>query len=374
MRELPKISAAMLTLTHECNLRCRYCFVRKGAENMSLATAKAAAGFLRRNALASGCTPEINFFGGEPMLRYEEVIRPLVEWAHTERGWALRFSITTNGTLLTPERIGFMKRHGFSLLLSMDGIREVQDFNRPDAAGRGSFGAAGPIAPLVAAAWPGAALRMTAIPASCGALFRSIRWAEAQGFGSFFVIPDVFQPWDAGSWETLAGEIRKYADYVLDKRRKRGKYIKFSAFEQAGRDMGAIALAKARGERRSLPGCRAAGKCGLGAGRFAAIAPDGALYACQELCSYGGGPFLIGSVFTGADEARRRALMALYDSAPARGGGCEGCAYDPVCDGGCAASNFLVTGAVNRVPETYCRWKRLLLAEAERIKGKEAEG
>ena len=145
-------------------------------------------------------------------------------------------------------------------------------------------------------------------------------------------------------------------------------------FLMAVATIGAIALAKARGERRSLPGCRAAGKCGLGAGRFAAIAPDGALYACQELCSYGGGPFLIGSVFTGADEARRRALMALYDSAPARGGGCEGCAYDPVCDGGCAASNFLVTGEVNRVPETYCRWKRLLLAEAERIKGKEAEG
>ena len=117
MRALPLITSAMLVVTHECNLRCRYCFVRKEPRRMTLDTAKAAAGFLLENARRAGVRPEINFFGGEPMLMYDSVIKPLVEWVHDELGENMRFSITTNGTLLTPERIGFMKRHGFSLLL-----------------------------------------------------------------------------------------------------------------------------------------------------------------------------------------------------------------------------------------------------------------
>ena len=61
MRELPKITSAMLVVTHACNLRCRYCFVQKEPKRMSLETAKDAARFLIDNAHAAGAgTPEIN--------------------------------------------------------------------------------------------------------------------------------------------------------------------------------------------------------------------------------------------------------------------------------------------------------------------------
>ncbi len=373
MRALPEISSAMLVVTHECNLRCRYCFVQKEPESMTLETAKAAARFLIENARRAGTVPEINFFGGEPLLKFDGIMRPLTEWVHDELGERMRFSVTTNGTLLTPERTGFMKKHGFSLLLSMDGSARAQDFNRPDAAGRGTFERLRGVVPMILAAWPGTVFRMTAIPASCRFTFEGIMWAAAQGFRSFFVTPNVFEPWDDESWAALAGEMRKYADYAAESRERCVKYIRFSAFEQARSDLRAIERARERGEWRALPRCRAAGKCGLGASRFASVHPDGRLFACQELTSNEGGIFEIGSVFTGADEGKRRALMAAFDAAPARGENCEGCEYDRVCDGGCAANNYLLTGAVNRVPETYCRWKRLLLDEARRIEEREGE-
>ena len=78
MNALPRITSVMLVVTHGCNLRCKYCFVRKEPERMSLETAKAAARMLMENARVSGAAPEINFFGGEPMLEYDTVIRPLV--------------------------------------------------------------------------------------------------------------------------------------------------------------------------------------------------------------------------------------------------------------------------------------------------------
>ena len=181
---------------------------------MTLETAKDAARFLIGNAKAEGDKrrPEINFFGGEPMPMFDSVIKPLVEYVHNELGENMRFSITTNGTLLNDERIRFMQRHKFGMLLSMDGNKPVQDTNRPYADGTGSFTILNSIVPKVLAAWPGTTFRMTAIPESCGGTFDSIMWAAAQGFTNFFVVPNVFEPWDEEKRAVLADEMRKYVD------------------------------------------------------------------------------------------------------------------------------------------------------------------
>lgn len=405
MRELPKITSAMLVVTHGCNLRCRYCFVQKEPQRMALSTAKDAARFLMANAVASGGgTPEINFFGGEPMLEFDTVIKPLVEWVHDELGKPFRFSITTNGTLLTDERIRFMQRHGFGLLLSMDGNAPVQDYNRPCADGKGSFTILKPIVPKVLAAWPGTTFRMTAIPETCSHLFESIMWASAQGFTNFFVTPNVFEAWDDAARDVLAGELRKYADYYADCKARGVRPITFSTFEQAFQDMKQIELAEKQGAYRAMPKCRSEGKCGLGTSRFASIHPNGNLYACQEMTSNEGeeSAFYIGSIYSGVDNNRRRALAESFDSVPVRGEYCSGspqkrsfcgerrsdgttepsrsrggegcavrddvCEYDRICDGGCVANNYMVTGRLGRMPEMYCWWRRTVLHEAMRVK------
>lgn len=382
MRELPKITSAMLVVTHECNLRCRYCFVNKRPQIMTLDTAKAAARFLMENAKAAGgMTPEINFFGGEPMLMYDSVIEPLVSWVHDELKEPFRFSVTTNGTLLTDGRIRFLKRHGFGLLLSMDGTAPVQDFNRPDSAGRGTFERLRKIVPKVIAAWPGTTFRMTAVPQTCSHIFESIMWAAAQGFKSFFVVPNVFEEWDGDARARLSAEIGKYADYYAECRENGSAPILFSDFERAFTDMRNIALAEARGIYRQSPKCRADGKCGLGTSRFASIHPNGDIYACQEMTSAEGedNPFYVGSIFSGVDNRRRRALMDAYNALPVTGAYCSGadgsaCEYDRICDGGCVANNYLVHASLNRLPEMYCWWRRELLHQAMRIKeGEHAE-
>lgn len=372
MRELPKITSAMLVVTHACNLRCRYCFVQKEPSHMTLETAKDAATFLINNAKAEGGKqrPEINFFGGEPMLMYESIIKPLVEWVHDDLGEPFRFSITTNGTLLADERIRFMQRHRFGLLLSMDGNKPVQDYNRPYADGKGSFDALKPVVPKVLAAWPGTTFRMTAIPETCSHLFESIMWAAAQGFTNFFVTPNVFEAWDEAARDVLAGELHKYADYYAESKARGVKPITFSTFEQAFWDMKAIADAEAKGIYRAMPKCRSEGKCGLGTSRFASIHPNGNLYACQEMTSNEGeeSAFYIGSIYSGVDNNRRRALAESFDSVSVWGEYCDECEYDRICDGGCVANNYMVTGKLGGMPEMYCWWRRTVLHEAMRVK------
>ncbi len=369
MSELPKISSAMLVLTHACNLACRYCFVQQSPSRMTLETAKRAAEFLMENAALSGHTPEINFFGGEPLLLWDSVIKPLTLWLREEVKVPFMLSMTSNCTLLDDERLEFMKKHNIGLLFSIDGAEATQDYNRPFHDGRGSFNTLAPMIPRILAQYPGMCLRMTAIPQTCGRLFENIMWGESEGYKNFFVVPNVFEHWSDAARGKLSREMRRYSDYYVYKCRQNESPLSFSTFEDALRDIRAINSAEEALEDRALPKCKAAGKCGLGASRFASIHPNGNIYGCQEMTSNEGGEsiFYIGSLDSGVSDERRRALMRAFSAERARGDNCDNCGYNRVCDGGCVANNYIATGKLQQLPEVFCWWRRLVLDEAVRV-------
>lgn len=51
----------------------------------------------------------ITFFGGEPLLRWDDLIVPTILYAETTYPNLFTFSCTTNCTLLTKDKIDFMK-------------------------------------------------------------------------------------------------------------------------------------------------------------------------------------------------------------------------------------------------------------------------
>lgn len=366
---LPKITYAMLIVTHACNLACRYCFVHQEPSRMTYETAKEAAQFLADNAKEAGGAPGINFFGGEPLLMWDSIIKPLTLWIREELKTPFELSMTSNGILLNGEKIAFMKKYDIGLLFSLDGAKATQDYNRPFHDGSGSFDALEPKILKILEAWPGMTLRMTAIPPTCGHVFENIQWGERQGYNNFFVIPNVFEEWDESARATLAGEVRKYGDYYIDCCRIGKRPMRFETFENCWKDIRAINAAESSVAYRSAANCQACGKCGLGSSRFASIHPNGNIYGCQEMTSNEGEEsiFYIGNLQTGVDDARRRALMLEYDRQRATGDMCVECPYDRVCDGGCVANNYLYSGRLNSLPPVYCWWRRTLLAEATRV-------
>lgn len=369
MTELPLITSVMLVVTHGCNLRCRYCFVDKKPEYMTYQTAYDAAQFLIRNAEESGKTPDINFFGGEPMLMWDEIIVPLTKYIREDYKRPFTLSMTTNGTLLNKSRIQFMKDNKIGFLLSVDGGQTTQDYNRPKANGQGSFEDVSHWFPDLLQWRPNALFRMTCIPPTCGNLYDDIRFAESQGFKSFFTVPNVFEAWDEEHKQILKEQMERYTDYYIDCYRQNTQPIRCSTMEDAFRDIPQINTAAHSDSFRTSPKCSACGKCGLGASRFASVHPNGNVYACQEMTSNAGEEniFYIGNIYTGIDEERRRSLMALYDSETAKGPNCGACLYNNICDGGCVANNYMMTGSVSHLPDMYCWWKQLVLGYAIRI-------
>jgi uncharacterized protein len=121
------IYSVSLNMAQGCNLRCTYCFAGEGDYGvkgmMTFETARSVLEFFTKGRERF----EVVFFGGEPMLNFE-VIKQVVAWCETQT-CRFSFAMTTNGTLLSEERLQWLKEKRFSISWSYDG-KSLQDRQR----------------------------------------------------------------------------------------------------------------------------------------------------------------------------------------------------------------------------------------------------
>ena len=139
------IKAVCLNIIHGCNLRCKYCFADEGEYHghkgvMSVETAKKAIDYvIKRSGPRKNI--EIDLFGGEPTL-IMDTIKEIIQYARdNEAKWNknIRFTMTTNATLLNDEMMEFMDKEMGNIILSLDGRKEVNDKVRIKVDGSGSY-------------------------------------------------------------------------------------------------------------------------------------------------------------------------------------------------------------------------------------------
>ncbi|MEN6310692.1 MAG: hypothetical protein ABFD80_04050 [Acidobacteriota bacterium] len=198
----------------------------------------------------------LNFYGGEPLLNLG-LIRSavlLTERLGRETGKKPRFSLTTNGSLITEESARFFARHGFGLEISCDGLAQGETRRK------GSL-------PRVTAnirrllGLPGASLEVNSVftPGTVGRLSESACLFLEMGVPSVRISLDGSRPWPKASLSRLEREMGALRKVVL------------ALYRRSGR----IGVADFRpGRRKGLFYC-AAGK-----DRFA-VAPDGAVWGCH---------------------------------------------------------------------------------------------
>lgn len=136
----------LLQVTQRCNLRCHYCVYGGGYENrmhseldMDFGLAQKAIDYY---ILHSSQEEELvlGFYGGEPLLKMD-LIRDCVNYIKKSvPDRRVRFTLTTNGTLLNLEKAHFFYNNNFSIVISLDGSREDHDKNRVfKDSGKGTF-------------------------------------------------------------------------------------------------------------------------------------------------------------------------------------------------------------------------------------------
>lgn len=143
-----RLQKLTLQVTQQCNFRCRYCHYTYGDDtlyhshksaSMSWETAKEAIDFFAERTRDTKYV-NIGFYGGEPLLKYD-LIQKCIDYGNKVfEGKILSYALTTNGALLTVERTKYLIDNNVSILVSLDGPKEIHDKNRKLAIdGSGTF-------------------------------------------------------------------------------------------------------------------------------------------------------------------------------------------------------------------------------------------
>jgi uncharacterized protein len=322
----PRLHALSLAVAQKCNLGCTYCYAQGGTfgappQNMPLKTALDAVELLFRETRPEDQV-SLSFLGGEPLLN-RSVIRAATEHAAAlaaVRESTLRLSITSNGTLIRPEDFDFFENHGFAVTISLDGVGDVHNRQRPFKNGAGSY------EQVLERIRPGlqqqrrmqVSARVTVTPKNLD-LVQTLEAFVGMGFHSVGFSPLLNAP--------TGGELgREHLAVMLEQMIACGR--RFESAIVAGRRYPFSNMVTAlkelhRGTHNPYP-------CGAGIGYFGVDA-DGVLYACHRFVS--DDLHIFGNLENGVDRARQEAWMEqrqVNHQEP-----CRGCWARYLCGGGC---------------------------------------
>ncbi len=340
-----------LVLTHECNLACTYCYMgEKFRRDMDWETAAGSIDLAFRET-PPGQRVDLGFFGGEPLIAFEMLERVALAAAERARaeGRRVRLAVTTNGTLVTPQRALRLRELGVDVTLSLDGIRDAHDATRPQRGGRSSWddvvqGARN----LMEAGHPLEVIAVVA-PGNVRHLGASVAFLADLGARNIILNPCFEQPWsddELALWEqgmTDAAEV--YAAAM-----RRGAPIAMPTFDNK-------LLAAAKGGLASCDSC-SAGE------REVAVAPSGNLYPCARMVAEDRDHSLvIGRLDNGGIDPRAVRALLRGPADPA----CDECAEKWRCGAGCACANLAETGTTHLPGGTQCWYEQASARVADAI-------
>lgn len=326
------LSTMVLEVAQDCNLACRYCYADGGAygKPVRLLDPDTARQAVRRLVADAGDGEQLTLvlFGGEPLLNMAAV-RAAVDEAETMMhgtGKRVFISLTTNGTLLTPEIAAFIRKHRIAVSVSMDGPADLHDANRVTAGGAGSYDAIVARLPLLLdAGSTTVAARVTLVPQQWPRVEEVFDHLLGLGFHEVGIAPaspvtlDLLP--DPAHEEALLDGFTTLARRFV-REASQGRVLRFSNLIDL--------LARLHvGQAKTVA-------CGAGYG-YLAVDAGGSFYLCHRLT--GDEEFRVGTLDSGPDGTKIRAALDRVTAGNDRL--CADCWARTLCSGGCHYENHL---------------------------------
>jgi uncharacterized protein len=137
-----QVLTAWLHVSNACNLRCPYCYVSKNQEGMDETVGRAAVEAVIRSAVEHRFKAvKLKYAGGEASLNHH-VIMALHNHARMlagQSGLQLYATLLSNGVALPPGLVELLKTDGIRVMISLDGVGDLHDVQRPFVNGKPSF-------------------------------------------------------------------------------------------------------------------------------------------------------------------------------------------------------------------------------------------
>ncbi|MBZ4666603.1 thioether cross-link-forming SCIFF peptide maturase [Mahella sp.] len=358
------LKALCLHVSHDCNLRCEYCFASSGDYNsgrklMSRDVALKAVDYLVQNS-GGRHNIEIDFFGGEPLMNFNVVKETVAYGRQIEGATGKRFyfTITTNGTMLDKEKIDFINENMDNVVISIDGRKEVHDAVRYDRIGRGSYDRIMTSAKELVAGRNGKSYFIRGTFTARNKDFsKDVMHLADMGFKEISVEPVVGSGGDLYFQESDIPELLKeYENLALQyvERRAADRQFRFYHFD--------INLYDGPCLFKRITAC--------GAGyEYLAVSPDGDLYPCHQFV--GQDEFILGNVFDGisnkdmSDKFKGNNIFTKQK--------CRNCWAKLFCSGGCHANAYFSNGIISEPNELACALQKKRIECAIMIQALEAD-
>ena len=333
------IKAMCLHISHDCNMRCQYCFASTGdfgtgRKLMPAETGKLAIDFLLERSKDRKFL-ELDFFGGEPLMNFNAV-KEVVRYARErekEYGKKFRFTMTTNGLLLNDEIIDFINAEMSNVVLSIDGRKDVNDRMRPVVNGKGSYDIILPkFKKLVDQRDKNLDYYVRGTFTKYNLDFSDDVFSlHEAGFKQISVEPVVSDPkypyaLTEEDIPAVSAEYERLAKRILENDRA-GKHFNFFHF-MIDLDAGPCAIKRLKG-------------CGCG-NEYVAVTPDGDIYPCHQFV--GIEKFKMGNLEEGTfnEELKQEFSQSHIYNKPK----CRDCWAKFYCSGGCNANNYQYQGDI----------------------------
>ena len=306
-----------ILLTEKCNSQCKYCYEKSLNESMlktdigrrfkfdfsapetSEVNIKQLKNFLDKDA-----NPTLIFYGGEPLLEADKIMKIMDEMD-------IPFRMQTNGKLLNKLPIRYLKRMG-KILVSIDGDKERTDFNK----GKGTYdlvtgnlwkargeGYRGEVVARMTISQDFSDVYEQVLHILKTGVFDSVHWQIDAGFYKF--------DYDEKKFEKFVKEYNKSISKLVDfwmSEMRRGRILRLYPF------LG-IVESLLRGEKTKL-------RCGAGHSGYA-ITTNGKIVAC---------PIMAGIVdFEAGSISENPKHLFKFDTVSS----CAKCSYLDLCGGRC---------------------------------------
>lgn len=375
-RHLPR--RIQLLFAQMCNLKCLYCYEEANGSNarmrlMTFEIAKEAVDYLVHQS-GPRRDLQVTFFGGEPLLNFENMRRVVAYCRSLEitTGKRFTFETITNGTLLTPARTQWLCDNRFLLMVSLDGYREMNNFNRPSVNGTDYYETILRNALFAQKCYSAAS---HSLPVKVRAnlthehhdMVRVVRFLEEQGFRTIGVAAIHDLPWSTGSahacdeddLDEISRDRKTLLQSGLDKVHRKALPSPYEA--RLLRE--AVEEVSKRAFTRGLT-------CGVGRNTNI-VDCDGQIYPCHR---YGDmEPYVVGNVKNKRLDPER--IRSYYRSVNLSASvKCQTCWARHLCGGPCAWESSHPSGAIREPDERTCQRIRSSIEESllvrEQIKQK----
>jgi uncharacterized protein len=341
-----------LSLTHRCNLACRYCYSGNRITNdMEIQTAKKIIDFAIAN------TPpdqrlEFGFFGGEPFLCFEKMgaITNYLKEVTKRAGLPFQLSITTNGTILTEPILNYLKNEKVSLCVSIDGHESVHNKNRIFPNGKGSHAIVAKNMQKFVEQLDFVQVNAVYGPDTIKHLPELLPYFIEAGVQIIHFNPNITATWSEEAKNCLNDVYMQVADDYIQYY-KNGYPVTVNLI-----DSKVLLFLK--------DGYSLEDRCGMGETELG-FAPSGNIYPCERFIGEDQeSPFCIGNIYRGLNTARHCAVLKQRGN---RNEECQMCPMRNFCMNWCGCTNYYMTGQTDLASSMLCVSERATILAAKHV-------